>query len=244
MDSSTRLPATTFIVDQMSAKPFNTAGGGRQSDAALPWCGNQPYGHGQIDQCVDENSVRRTQHQQQSGAECRADQKAHIATRRAQAHCARQLLGVDDLMDQHLRGRDPYHARAAMDHQQQHRLPQSHGIRQEHEAPADRHPAEHEHAGLNQPANIDSIRQCAAISGKEQIGHPMRNHGKTAEPGRMKFLEDHPVTDDVLYVVGHHRRGGGSKINAKIAVGECFEGAGSGHGLRAVVDVQWDLMPR
>jgi hypothetical protein len=34
----------------------------------------------------------------------------------------------------------------------------------------------------------------------------------------MKLLEHHPVTDDVLDVIGHHRRGRGEKIDPKIAV--------------------------
>ena len=62
----------------------------------------------------------------------------------------------------------------------------------------------------------------------------------------MKLLEHHQVGDDVLDIVGHHRRGGGEEENPEVTARERGKSA-MFEGLRARgVDVgsQWPSVPR
>lgn len=46
----------------------------------------------------------------------------------------------------------------------------------------------------------------------------MNQDGKTGQGGRLKFLIQQPVTDDMLDIVSHHREHGADEVNAKILV--------------------------
>ena len=51
----------------------------------------------------------------------------------------------------------------------------------------------------------------------------------------MEFLEHHPVADDVLDIVGHHRKHEGDELDAESAVPHCGERAFRGRGGRRSV---------
>src|ERR1700734_1374762 len=74
----------------------------------------------------------------------------------------------------------------------------------------------------------------------------MRDDCERAQRRRTEFLEHHPVTDDVLDVVGHHRRGRGDEKNPIVDVGKQSEGArlAGGRARGANVGVQWNWLSR
>ena len=46
----------------------------------------------------------------------------------------------------------------------------------------------------------------------------MADVGKSGQNGRMKFLEQQPIADDVLDIVCHHGEHGGDEEEAKITM--------------------------
>ena len=53
----------------------------------------------------------------------------------------------------------------------------------------------------------------------------MRHDGETRQSRRMKFLIQHPVADDVLDIVRHHRDHKGRELSLKAAMAHCRERA-------------------
>ena len=168
------------------------------------------------------------------------DDESEIAARGAHAYGARQLVRLRDPIDEYLRRRNPDHAGESVHDQEQFGLPQTHAVAEEHEAPADRHAHEQQHADLNQTTGVESVGQRPRVAGEEQKGNPMRDDGESAERGGVKFLIYHPITDDMLDVVGHHCRGRADEVNPEVRIREGRERAvrRAGRPRNAGLDVQ------
>jgi hypothetical protein len=70
------------------------------------------------------------------------------------------------------------------------------------------------------------------------------DHLETHESRGVKLLPQHPVGDDVLVVVGHHREAGDEKIRTRVAVSQGGEAAGevrigNGQGVDAHASIQY-----
>ena len=83
-------------------------------------------------------------------------------------------------------------------------MPQLQRIREDQHSPDDRHHYEEQHAALNQAPRIDPLGERTDGNREKQERQPMRDDCKAAERRRFEVLEDHPVGDHVLDVVGHH----------------------------------------
>jgi hypothetical protein len=98
---------------------------------------------------------------------------------------------------------------------------------------------------LDDPARIETVGQRASGHGEQQERQPVRDDGEPRERRRMEFLKHHPVADDVLDIVGHHRKHEGDELGAKPRVAHRRERAFRGRRLRSGVlglDVQgWTL---
>jgi hypothetical protein len=77
---------------------------------------------------------------------------------------------------------------------------------------------EESHSTLDNAAWIEPVRQRAGRHRKHQVWQPMRYHRKAGESRGMKFLEQHPVADDVFDIVGHHRQHVGHKLSLKATI--------------------------
>ena len=112
------------MVDHTSAKLPTAAAGGLPPGAARPYGALMSHrNRGSINQGIDEDAVGGAQRHQQSRPEHGSDQKAQVPPRRVEAHRARQLFLSDQLVNQHLRGREPYDPGETMNDEQQHGQP-------------------------------------------------------------------------------------------------------------------------
>ena len=112
-----------------------------------------------------------------------------------------------------------------MNDEQQHCTLERQRIGEEQHAPTHGDAHEQQHANLDEPPYIEAIGQHAGVAAEQKIRHPMRNHGKPAQGCGVKLLEYHPVADDVLDIVRHHRDGGKRQVAPQVAVFEGDEGA-------------------
>ena len=76
---------------------------------------------------------------------------------------------------------------------------------EEEHAPRDRRHHEERLRDLDQLAAVVAVGQRARVDREEQERHPVADDGEAAERRRVERLEDDPVADDVLDVVGRHR---------------------------------------
>ena len=58
-----------------------------------------------------------------------------------------------------------------------------------------------------------------AATENSRNGSQCDTHGEAGQRRRMEFLEQHPVADDVLDIVGHHRQDVGDELGAEAADG-------------------------
>ena len=169
--------------------------------------------------------MRRPERQHDRAAHGRADQHAEIARGGVEPHRARQVGGAGDVVQQHLVGGLPQHAGAAMDHQQHHGMPHLQGVGDEEIAPPQRGCDEQAHAALDEAARIETVGQRAGSDREQQERQPVGHHGETGQGGGLEFLEHHPVADDVLDIVGHHRQGVGDELGAEAGMAQRGEGS-------------------
>ena len=198
----------------------------------------QPEQHRQIEQRVEYDAVGGAERQHDDAADGRTDQDAQITRRRVQPHRARQIGRADDVVEQQLVRRLPQHAGAAMDDEQQHRVPHLKRVGDEEDAPSRRCHDEEQHPALDDAARIEPVGQRAYGDRKQQERKPVRQHRKAGQRGRMEFLEDHPIADHVLDIVGHHGQHIGRELGP---IGRGLHGrerAGSRHGGRRRLGVQ------
>ena len=64
-----------------------------------------------------------------------------------------------------------------------------------------------------------------AATENSRNGSQCETHREARQRRRMEFLEQHPVADDVLDVVGHHRKHVGDELGAETRVTHRGEGA-------------------
>ena len=69
----------------------------------------------------------------------------------------------------------------------------------------------------NELAAVVAVGERAAVDGEEEERHPVADDGEAAERGRVELLEDDPVADDVLDVVGHHGQQPGDEVPTIVA---------------------------
>jgi hypothetical protein len=119
-------------------------------------------------------------------------------------HRALQIRRADDVVEQHLVRRLPKHPGTAVNHQDHHGLPHLEGAGDKEIAPAQGCDDEQCHAGLDDPARIEAVRECTGGDRKQQERQPVRYDGEPAQGRRVKFLKYHPVADHVLDIVRHH----------------------------------------
>ena len=171
-------------------------------------------------------------------AEERTHEETEVTARGIEAHGARQLSGLHDLVNQHLRSRNPDHAGEPMNDEQQHRRPEGDRIGRKHDSPADGYADEQQHPHLDKPADIKAVGESTGEAGQKEVWHPVRDDRESGQRGRVKLVEHHLIGDDVLYVVGHHRGGAAQHIDAKIAIGESRERLMRGHGAHTGIWIQ------
>ena len=211
----------------MSAKPRTARCG-----AGAPLRKRGPYGRihqpqhqRQVEHGVEQDAVRGAEREHDEAAHRRADQHPEVARRRVEAHRAYQVGRADDVVEQELVRRLPQHAGAAVDHEQHHRVPHLQGAGDEEISPAERGEDEQPHAALDEAARIEPVGQRADRHREHQEREPMRQHRKAGQRRRVELLEQHPVADDVLDVVGHHRQHVGRELDLKAAIAERRERA-------------------
>jgi len=167
----------------------------------------------------------RPERQQDGAADGGADQHGEVARHRVQPHRALQIRRSDDVVQQHLVRRLPQHAGAAVDHQDNHRLPHLQGAGDKEIAPAQRSDDEQRHADLDQAARVEAVRERAGGDREQQERQPVRHDGKAGQGRRMKFLVHHPVADDVLDIVRHHREHKGRELGTEARVAHRRKGS-------------------
>ena len=72
---------------------------------------------------------------------------------------------------------------------------------------------------------IEAVGERARPDRKQQERQPVRDHRIAGQRRRVEFLVDHPVADDVLDRVRHHRQHGAAEIGAVAGLAQRDEGA-------------------
>jgi hypothetical protein len=96
-------------------------------------------------------------------------------------------------------------------------------------APAERGGDEQEHTALDDAPWVEAVGERAGGNREQQERQPMRQHGEARQGGGMELLKQHPIADDVLDVVGHHRHYVSEELGAKARMAQCREGSLGGH---------------
>src|SRR5713101_2465436 len=89
-----------------------------------------------------------------------------------------------------------------MNEQDHRRVPDPQRPREKQHGPGQRREREQPLRDLDELATIEAIGQGARVDREEQEGHPVADDGEPRERRRVERLEDHPVADHVLDVVG------------------------------------------
>src|SRR3989441_2150395 len=89
-----------------------------------------------------------------------------------------------------------------MNEQDHRRVPDPQRPREKQHGPGQRREREQPLRDLDELAAIEAIGQGARVDREEQEGHPVADDGEPRERRRVERLEDHPVADHVLDVVG------------------------------------------
>src|SRR6266508_2647784 len=89
-----------------------------------------------------------------------------------------------------------------MNEQDNRRVPDPQRPREKQHGPGQRREREQPLRDLDELAAIEAIGQGARVDREEQEGHPVADDGEPRERRRVERLEDHPVADHVLDVVG------------------------------------------
>ena len=186
---------------------------------------HQPQDERQVEQGVKQDAMRRPKREHHGAAHRRPDQHAQVARRSIEPYRAHQIRWTDDLIEEELIRRLPQHAGAAMNDQQHHRMPHLQGSGDKKITPAQRCDDEQEHSALNDATRIEAIGKRADGHGKHQKRQPMRHHRETRQGWRMEFLKHHPVADDVLDVVRHHRQDVGEELGTESRMTHGREGS-------------------
>jgi hypothetical protein len=105
-----------------------------------------------------------------------------------------------------------------VNYQQDHRLPHLQGAGDEEVTPAERDQDEQQHAALDDAARIEAVAERPGDDRKQEERQPVRNDREPAQRRGMEFLKHHPVADDVLDIVGHHRNHKADELRAKARV--------------------------
>src|SRR5207247_10809979 len=71
---------------------------------------------------------------------------------------------------------------------------------------------------LDEAAAVVAVGERAEGDAEEEERRPVADDREARERGRVEALEDEPVGDDVLDVVGHHRHEAGREVRAKVRV--------------------------
>ena len=178
-----------------------------------------------------QHAERRPEGEQHHAADRRTAEQPERARHRHQPHRAVQVVASGDVVDQQLRRRRPEHAGHAVDREQHHRVPDLQRVGEEQHAPAERAQHEQQHAELDDAARIVAVGERARPDREQQERQPVRDHRVAAERRRLEFLVDHPVADDVLDRVRHHRQHGAAEIGAVAGLAQRDECAVAGLGL-------------
>ena len=93
------------------------------------------------------------------------------------------------------------------------RVPDGEGAGGEQDAPGERHRHEQRLRALDQLAAVVAVGECAEVRGKQQERQPVADDLEAGQRGGVELLPDHPVGDDVLDVVGHHRQGRAAQVH-------------------------------
>jgi hypothetical protein len=202
------------------------------------------FGERQVQACVDEDADLGSEPEQQSTADAGPGEQSELAPGRIQPHRALQMLAPDDVVEEHLRGGAPEHARQAVDHEQRRGMPDLQLPGHEQHAPGDRHAREQRHAELDHAPRIEAVGHRAGRHRQEQERQPVRDHREAAQRGRIEAFVDHPVADHVLDVVGHHRQRREQEVRPIAAVAQGGERDGRGWGGRGHRDGGSSATPR
>ena len=87
---------------------------------------------------------------------------------------------------------------------------------------------------------VEAVGERARPDREQQERQPVRDHRIAAERRRVEFLVDHPVADDVLDGVRHHRQHGAAEIGA--IAGLAQRGEGAVRGLRHATALGRDIL--
>src|SRR5262245_44192780 len=99
-------------------------------------------------------------------------------------------------------------------------MPHAQGARQEQERPRERGEREEPLRDLDELSAIEAVGQPARVHREQQERHPVADDGESRQHRRMKRLEDDPVADDVLDVVGGGAQEHEGEVPAVVAVVE------------------------
>ena len=176
--------------------------------------------HRQVEGHVGEDPPLGAEPEEQRRADDRAGQDAEAAERRVQAYGAGQLGLLGEVVQQQLFGRSPERAGTAVQDQQHAGLPHLQRAGQEQHAPAHRDEHEQDLGDLDEPAAVVALGQPAEPHRQQQERQPVADHLEADERGGVELLPEHPVGDDVLDVVAHHRQPGGEEVRAGVAVAQ------------------------
>jgi hypothetical protein len=174
----------------------------------------------QVERDVGEDPGGRAQPEQQHGADHRAEEHAQAAERGVEPDRARQLGRADEVVQHQLLPRPPQRSGQPVQHQQQAGLPDAQRTGQEQHTPGRGHQHEQRLRGLDHPAAVVAVGERPEIDAEQQERHPVADHLEAGQRRRVELLPQHPVGDDVLDVVGHHRQRRAEEIGPAVAVAQ------------------------
>ena len=145
---------------------------------------------------------------------------AERAGGRVEPDGAGQVGGADEVLQEELLGRCPQRPGHAVQDQQHARVPDGEGPGGEQDSPGERHDHEERLRPLDELAAVVAVGEGAEVGGEQQEGQPVADDLEAREGGGVEPLPDHPVGDDVLDVVGHHRQGGAAEVAAGVGVAQ------------------------
>ena len=74
--------------------------------------------------------------------------------------------------------------------------------------------------GLDDPAAVVAVGQRAEVDREQQERHPVADHLEPGQRRGVELLPQHPVGDDVLDVVGHHRQRRAEQVRPAVTVAQ------------------------
>jgi hypothetical protein len=131
---------------------------------------------------------------------------------------------ADDVVDDQLACGRPERAGETVDDEQDHGVPRLQRASEEEQRPGQRRRDEGNLRPDDDLAAVITIGKPAEPHAEYQKWCPVTDHGEARQRGGVEHLEDDPVRDDVLDVVGHLRQHSGREVRAERAMTKCREG--------------------